>query len=165
MVSITSASSERGVVVDYFKRTRLIPLRIERIQNSYQWHNYQQTLDKFLFRKETPNERTLSHGTRKENPETIISSRDGVDFRLSNQGVWGFSTYLAEDVRLSNIYAYEVPNSNLKSILLVQALLGNVVHLKENESLILPPLIPIDVVSGFSSRYDSISDTLPSGHF
>ena len=96
--------------------------------------------------------------------KTIISSRNGIDFRFSNQGIWGFATYSAEDVRLSNSYAYEVPNSNLKSIFLVKALFGKVIHLKEDESLILPPFTPTDVASGVSSRYDTISDSHPSGH-
>ena len=71
-----------------------------------------------------------------------MSSRDGIDFRFSNQGMWAFATFLAEDVHLSNSYAYVVPNTNLKSLFLVKALLRNVMHLKEDELLILPSLIP-----------------------
>ena len=163
-MSVTSESSEWREIINYFKRTKLTPLKIVKIHNRYQWHNYQQTLHRFVFREENPNERILFHGTGDEDPQTIISSRDGIDFRFSNQGLWGFATYLAEDVRLSNSYAYEVPNTNLKSIFLVKALLGNVVHLKDDQLLILPPLIPTEMESSVSTRYDSVSGTHPSGH-
>ena len=86
----------------------------------------------------------------------MITSRDGIDFRFSNQGLWGFATYLAEDVRLINSYGYEVPNTNLKSIF-------NAVHLKDDQLLILPPFIPIEMDSSVSTRYDSVSGTHPSG--
>ena len=138
----TSGSREWREIINYFMRTKLTPLKIVKIHNRCQWHNYQQTLQRFVFREENPNERILFHGTGNEDLQTTISSRDGIDFRFSNQGLWGFATYCAEDVRLSNSYAYEVPNTNLKCIFLVKALLRNVVHLKEDELLILPSLIP-----------------------
>ena len=47
--------------------------------------------------------------------------------------------------------------------------MGNVVHLKEDKllilpPLILPPLIPTEMESSVSTRYDSVSGTHPSGH-
>ena len=49
-VSVTSIRSQWRVIVDYFKRTKLIPLRIEIIQIKYQWHYHQETLERVLSR-------------------------------------------------------------------------------------------------------------------
>ena len=68
-------------------------LRIDRIQNKHHWYAYQQSYQRFIFNKQDPNEMTLFHGTGEEDPDQILTCKDGIDFRISNRGQWGYASY------------------------------------------------------------------------
>ena len=59
---------------------------IHRIQNKHHWYAYPQSYQRFIFNKQDPNQMTLFHDTGEEDPDQIITCKDGIDFRFSNRG-------------------------------------------------------------------------------
>ena len=128
---------------------------VDRIQHRFLWFN--QLHQRYLARQEDPNGETLFYGTGDINPDQIVSSMDGIDYRYANEGLWGRALYFAYDVRLSNSYSYKLPRTNLKSILQVRVITGNTIHLPCDRTLLVPPLILGECASVAPARYDSVS--------
>ena len=162
--AVDPGSAEWASVQQSFKRTGMCLKEVDRIQNKFLWFNYHQLCQRFLARQEEPNEQTLFYGTGDINPDIIISSKDGIDYRYANEGLWGRALYFAYDVRLSNIYSYRLPRTNLICILQVRLITGNIVHLPSDRSLIVPPYIQKECAVVAPARFDSVSGDHPSGH-
>ena len=107
---------------------------------------------------------TLFHGTGEEDPDQILTCKDGIDFRISNRGQWGYASYFTDDVRFSNSFAFKVPMSNLKIMFQVRLLAGNAVSLPEDPKLIIPPLMPNVSEDVFCPRYDTMHGEHQSGY-
>lgn len=131
--------------------------RVERIQNIHLYHKYVQCRDRFVAMNEECNEVSVFHGTRTVEPKEIYSSLEGLDFRFSDVGQWGKANYFTDDVRFAHFYAYSVPDSNLRQFMLVNILAGNIVELEEDDTLVMPPVLPQNSASRVARRYDTVT--------
>ena len=73
------------------------------------------------------------------------------------KGPWGFATYLADDVRLANYYCHNMARTNRKSIFQVKVIAGNLIDMAEEDSLVLPPIMPGQDESKIPRRFDTVS--------
>ena len=138
---------------------------LDRIQNRKLW-------DKYALEKKHMSERNggdaqvheklLFHGTRDTDPQTIIMSPKGIDFRCSRrdyQLLWGTGAYFAVNASYSDNYYYVDQNLQVKQLLLVKVLTGNSCSYgtKNDPNLTKPPPLskgnPLlyDTVNGFTN--------------
>ena len=159
VVTVVNGSLEWTQVSAEFNRTsRRIIQSIDRVQNKWLWRKYQQTKDSFKEIGQNDNEMTVFHGTRTTDPDLIIKGPEGFDFRHSSEGMWGRANYFALNASFSESYQYTQPQTNLKMILQVKLMAGNVVHLPPTGSLTMPPLLPNTIKQSFiGQRYDTVS--------
>ena len=136
LFKVQKGSAEWTDVDNLMKQT--IPnvnmLYLDRIQNRKLWDKY--ALEKKHMSERNGgdaqvNEKLLFHGTRDTDPQTIIMSPKGIDFRCSRrdyQLLWGTGAYFAVNASYSNNYYY-VKNVDqklkVKQLLLVKVLTGN----------------------------------------
>ena len=131
-----------GQCYKYFKRTQLIQKYIGRDQNRPEWHNYQQNFQPFISNSQETNESSLSHETRTKDPNEVVSDLFGNDFRFSRKPLCGFAIYFVDHVRLANYYCHKIARTNLKTIFKVKVIAGNIIDMTEDDSLVLPSIIP-----------------------
>ena len=62
--------------------------------------------------------------------------------RYAAGGMWGRDSYFCDDVRMANYFAYNVPDSNLKQILMLRLLAGRTIELGADPALLLPHSVP-----------------------
>ena len=98
----------------------------------------------------------MFHGTGNVPPNEIYSCSEGIDFRYAAEGMWGRASYFCDDVRMANYFAYNVPNSNLKQILMLRLLAGRTIELEADPALLLPPSIPQENNNYISRRFDTV---------
>ena len=104
---------------------------LERIQNCKLWDKY--ALEKKHMSERNGgdarvNEKLLFHGTRGTDPQTIMISPKGIDFRYSRrdyQLLWGTGAYFAVNASYSDNYCYVDQKLRVKQLLLVKVLTGN----------------------------------------
>ena len=108
------------------------------------------------------NEKLLFHGTRDTDPQRVIESVRGIDFRYSKcdyKQLWGKGAYFAMKASYSDYYCYVDQRLPVKQLLLVKVLTGNSYSCgTENDpSLTKPPPLskgsPLlyDTVNGFTN--------------
>ena len=138
---------------------------LDRIQNRKLW-------DKYALEKKHMSERNggdaqvheklLFHGTGDTDPQTIIMSPKGIDFRYSRrdyQLLWGTGAYFAVNASYSDNYYYVDQKLRVKQLLLVKVLTGNSCSygIKNDPNLTKPPPLsegnPLlyDTVNGFTN--------------
>ena len=97
-----------GIVHKTLPAARLV--QIDRVQNCQLWEKY--ALEKRHINQRNNglvNEKLLFHGTRKNNPKSVVQSLTGIDFHCSrrdHQLLWGTGAYFAANASYSNRYSY-----------------------------------------------------------
>ena len=165
VVPVVNGSVEWTQVAAEFNRTSNRPIQsIDRVQNKWLWRKYQQTKDSFKEIEQNENEMTVFHGTGGTDPNLIIRGPEGFDFRHSREGMWGRANYFALNASFSESYQYTQPQTNLKMMLQVKLMAGNVAHLPPNSSLTMPPVLPSSIKQHFlGQKYDTVSGDHPAG--
>ena len=110
----------------YNYHTRYNVLRVERIQNPHLWLKFTQSRDRFLALGQDLNEMSVYHGTSDTEPRHIYTGIEGLDFRLAREGLTGRGNYFSREILLANEYAYKVPRSNYRQIILFKILTGKI---------------------------------------
>ena len=110
LVTIESISEELIHIAQYFKRTGLHINKVLRIHNHRMHIHYQETKNRFCTIDEDPNEIVVFHGTGDIKPIDIYGTTEGVDFRFSNESMWGKASDVCDDLRMVHHYAYRLPN-------------------------------------------------------
>lgn len=122
--------------------------KVERVQNFYLYEKY--VVHRRQVAKESggdPNEeRWLIHGTRKTDPETIISN--GFDLRYSDQGYYGRASYFAFNSAYSHTYRHTLPDLKHAQLFLALVTCGLVEHRKEKSQTIRHPTPPFHSIRG-----------------
>ena len=163
LFDVKNGSAEWSKVNGLMKRT--IPnvgIRfLDRIQYCKLWDKY--ALEKKHMSERNGgeayvNEKFLFHGTRHTDPQTIIQSVRGIDFRYSRcdyQQLWGKGAYFAVNASYSDDYSYYDQKLRVKQLLLVKVLTGNSCSygVKNDPNLTKPP--PLS--RGNPSLYDTVN--------
>ena len=144
-----------------FHKTRYNILKVERIQNRHLWLKYTQCRERFAALDQEANELSVYHGTSSTDPKLVYTGIEGLDFRFAGEGLWGRGSYFAKDVLLANNYAYEVPHSNFRQIILFKILAGRIVDLQMDKALTMPPFVPPQLANFIGERYSSITGMHP----
>ncbi len=134
-------------------------IKLHRIQNQQLWDKY--ALEKKHMSKRNDgkiNERKLFHGTRKTDPNVIVTAIRGIDFRYSRRDIpllWGAGAYFAVNASYSDRYCYIDGSSGMKQLLLVRVLTGySCSYGKRNDpDLAKPP--PLS--QGSHALYDTVN--------
>ena len=84
--------------------------------------------------------------------------------RYAAEGMWDRDSYSCDDVRMANYFAYNVPNSNLKQILMLRLFAGRTIELGADPALLLPHSVPQKNNNFVSKRFDTVIGHHPSGH-
>ena len=121
--------------------------KLQRIQNRQHWDKY--TLEMKHMSKRNGgnvNEMCLFHGTRDVDPNMIIQSVRGIDFRYCRRDYqlrWGMGVYFAVNASYSDRYCH-INNKGMKQVLLVKVLTGRSCDYdtKADHSLTKPPPLP-----------------------
>ena len=166
LFDVQKGSGEWSKIDNLMKQT--IPgvnmVYLDRIQNCKLWDKY--ALEKKHMSERNGgdarvNEKLLFHGTRGTDPQTIIKSPKGIDFRYSRrdyQLLWGTGAYFAVNASYSDSYCYVDQNLQVQQLLLVKVLTGNSCSYgtTNDPSLTKPPPLsqgnPLlyDTVNGFT---------------
>ena len=133
-------------------------LQVIRVQNLTIWRRY--SFFKSLMSKRghgQVNEKLLFHGTRDTDPQTIISSEKGFDFRYgTDECLWGKGTYFAVDASYCDSrFAYH-SSGGKRQIFVARVLTGRSITLpqcKANRALKEPPRIS----NSAQDTYDSVN--------
>ena len=167
LFDVQKGSAEWTDVDNLMKQT--IPsvnmLYLDRIQSRKLW-------DKYALEKKHMSERNggdaqvheklLFHGTRDTDPQRVLMSPKGIDFRFSRrdyQLLWGTGAYFAVNASYSDNYCYVDQKHQVKQLLLVKVLTGNSCSYgtKNDPNLTKPPPLskgnPLlyDTVNGFTN--------------
>ena len=140
--------------------TQLVSMR--RIQNLWLWNRYSHCQDRMLLKGlESATGKTLFHGTTSTPPDQIYGSEHGFDFRVASPtALWGTGVYFATTARYSHAYAYTVPGTGHKQLIVAKVLTGVSCDWPQDTTLTRPPPKPIDAMPGkvrFSvDLYDSV---------
>ncbi|XP_039613228.1 protein mono-ADP-ribosyltransferase PARP14-like [Polypterus senegalus] len=156
-VKLESKLKEYRNVEALFKKTcNNKILKIERIQNSCLWNNYQ--IRKKAFDEKNvgvANEKLLFHGTSACTIQTINNHGFNRSFAGKNAAAFGNGTYFAVDASYSASHTYSVPDaSGNKHMYLCRVLTG--VFTKGHGGLVVPPAKSNDP----SDLYDSVTDNV-----
>lgn len=138
-------------------------LKITRVQNLIIWRRY--SFFKSLMSKRghsQVNEKLLFHGTRATDPQTIITSDKGFDFRYgADECLWGRGTYFAVDASYCDSrFAYQA-SAGTRQIFVARVLTGRSITLpksKVNRTLKEPPRISYPG----QDTYDSVNGMVSS---
>jgi len=116
-------------------------LKIQRVQNLWQWQKYVFLRDRLAKRheKSTSHETLLFHGTRQNDPSLIHNGDDGFDMRFSQAGMWGKGSYFAVNARYSHDYCYTLSSGNTRQMFSAKVAIGKSVELASKADLIKPP--------------------------
>jgi hypothetical protein len=100
----------------------------------------------------------LFHGTSNTEPSKIYDDEFGFDMRHSSNGMWGPGIYFAVNASYSkDKYAYKNRTTSTRTIFMARVALGDVVELKNDPTIKLPPEKPLSQGKKFAvQRYDSI---------
>ena len=127
--------------------------RLERVQHKSLYKKY--FLEKCLMGQGAV-EMDLFHGTRSTDPNSVVRSEDGIDFRFgrSDSLLWGKGSYFAVKASYSDSYAHNLWDGS-KQMLFVSVLVGNSKPYgsRKDKSLTLPPLLE----GSTDKRYDSVN--------
>ena len=131
-------------------------VEVLRIQNLTLWRRY--SFFKSLMSRKNQgevNEKLLFHGTRHTNPQTIISSEKGFDFRYgSDDSFWGKGTYFAVKASYCDSRFVYKTNEGTKQVFIARVLTGKSVNIpKPNRTLKEPPKLP----GSDTDAYDSVN--------
>lgn len=89
-------------------------------------------------------EMDLFHGTSSTPPNQVYLSEYGFDFRLSSSTArWGAGAYFASTVSYSNKYAYAVPHTQHRQVILAKVLTGASCTWPHDRTLTKPPPKPV----------------------
>ena len=141
-------------------------IQLQRIQNLWLWEKYNHCQDRMLLKSpESAAEQDLFHGTSATPPDQLYQSEHGFDFRLSSLSArWGTESYFTTCAKYSDKYAYRIPDTTHKQLLLVKVLTGQSCTWPQERALIRPPPKPADAVSGsmklYNECYDSVHDRI-----
>ena len=156
---ITESSREwseiEGMIHMTLPAARLV--QIDRVQNCQLWEKY--ALEKRHMNQRNNglvNEKLLFHGTRKNNPKSVVQSLRGIDFRCSrrdHQLLWGTGAYFAANANYSNRYSYYNTQLQAWQMTVVKVLTGNSYSYRNsNPSLTRPP----PLFAGSNLLYDTV---------
>lgn len=142
-------------------------IQIDRVQNCQLWEKY--ALEKGHMNRRNNglvNEKLLFHGTRKNDPQSVVQSLRGIDFRCSrrdHQLLWGTGSYFATNANYSNRYSYYNTQLQAWQMIVVNVLTGKSCNYRNPSPSLTrpPPLFPgsnllYDTVRGCSVGADSI---------
>ncbi len=120
-------------------------ISLQRIQNLWLWDKYHHCRERMLLKSpQAATEMQLFHGTRSTSPDQIYHSEYGFDFRLSSStALWGSGAYFASSARYSNEYAYAIPGTDHRQVILAQVLTGDSCSWPEDRTLTRPPPKPV----------------------
>ena len=148
-------SDIEGMVHKTLPAARLV--QIDRVQNRQLWEKY--ALEKGHMNQRNNgllNEKLLFHGTRKNDPRSVVQSLRGIDFRCSrrdHQLLWGTGAYFAANANYSNRYSYHNAQLQAWQMIIVKVLTGNSCsYRKPNPSLTRPP----PLFAGSNLLYDTV---------
>lgn len=148
VLSVKSNSEEFQGVLSRLRRT--IPsvqlINLERIQNLWLWDRYSHSRELMLLKSpEAATERELFHGTRATPPNQVYQSECGFDFRLASPTArWGAGMYFASSAMYSHAFAYSIPNTSHRQMILAKVLTGASCTLPPDNRLRRPPPKPAD---------------------
>ena len=146
LFEVTKSSSEWIKISSLFMATMsgYKITSIKRVQNQLLWKKYQ--LEKETVEKKNggeANEKLLFHGSRKVSAEDIVDSDNGLDMRVSSEGMWGKANYFAEKAMYSDSYAYQYTqqftSTTVKEMLVFKVITGASITLPPDQSLRMPP--------------------------
>jgi len=148
------------IAVLFSKTMQAKIIKITRIQNKLLYDKFLVAQERLKQKGSQSNYTLLFHGTSKTPPKEIYRSEDGIDMRFSNEGMWGKGCYFSTISKYScDNYAYQKKNGICK-IFVGFVLLGDMVELKQDKSLRVPPAKPsstkeekilYDSVKGFTA--------------
>ena len=148
-------SDIEGMVHKTLPAARLV--QIDRVQNRQLWEKY--ALEKRHMNQRNNglvNVKLLFHGTRKNDPRSVVQSLRGIDFRCSrrdHQLLWGTGAYFAANANYSNRYSYHNAQLQAWQMIIVKVLTGNSCsYIKPNPSLTRPP----PLFAGSNLLYDTV---------
>ena len=163
LVEIYPGFREWDEISRTFNVNRCNIFRLERVENKHQWFKFTQTKARFFALEQEPNELTVYHGTSETDPSLIYTGTEGLDFRLSGEGFWDRGNYFAGEVNMANRFAYKVPKSNFRQIIIFKILTGKTIKLDVDKTLTMPPFVPDDLASYKNERYTTVTGLHPWG--
>jgi len=93
--------------------------------------------------QEAATEQDLFHGTIAVPPEQLYQNEHGFDFRLaSRRARWGAGSYFTPCASYSDRYAYRIPGTVNKRVLIAKVLIGVSCLLPEDNTVTKPPPKP-----------------------
>jgi len=149
--------------------------KVERVQNDLLYKAYQgnfrilherYTVNGMKLFKDADLTKELWHGTSGTSPETVALSAFGTERAYSSDRcMWGAGNYFSTTTSYSNNYAYKIPGTNSRQMVLFEVLTGLVFDSPPNNGLKKPPPLPSDhtVMAKFGSsappnlQYDSVT--------
>jgi len=136
-------------------------ISIDRIQNLWLWDKYTHCKAKMLMKsQEAATEQDLFHGTRAVPPEQLDQNEHGFDFRLaSRRARWGAGSYFTPCASYSDRYAYRIPGTVNKQVLITKVLIGVSCLWPEDNTVTKPPPKPANAMSSLNfcnECYESI---------
>ena len=159
-VPILEDSYDYGVVADLFNATmgtrNVRIFSIDRIQNVVLWRKYTSACKLLRERVGYCNEKLVFHGTRGNDPMSIVRGTRGLDVIRSEWGAYGKGVYLAKDAILSHGYRH-VDEHGFCQMLVVRVALGDISYQRSNT--VAPPMKPQEE-GGLAVSYDSIQGQL-----
>ena len=123
-------------------------IEISRVQNRQLWEKYALERDHMENRNNgIVNEKSLFHGTRKNDPKTVALSLRGIDFRFSrrdHQLLWGTGAYFAVKASYSDRYCYTNLAINARQMIIAKVLTGHSCLYRHSDPRLTrpPPLFP-----------------------
>ena len=147
--------SEWNEVERHMKELRLSVsiLRIERIQNLWQWEAYEHSHKRMSIKNHgVVNEKMLFHGCRGTPPEKIYNSEQGFDNRFASSGMWGEGTYFATKASYSSSYAHTTSEGH-RQMFLAKVLTGITCRCPSSRTLKAPPKKSEMALSGVKNSF------------
>ena len=136
-----------------------------RIQNLTLWRRYS-FFRSLMSRKNQGqvNEKLLFHGTRHTDPQTIISSDKGFDFRYgSDDSFWGKGTYFAVKASYCDSRFVYKTKDGMKQVFVARVLTGRSIKLpKPDRTLKEPPKLPHSDTDAYDSVNGSVENPTPT---
>ena len=130
---------------------------MKRVENEHQWLRFTQSKERFIALNQESNEIVAYYGTSDTNLSLIHTGIEGLDFRMSSTVPWGRGNYFAEDVTMTNRFAFKIPGSNYRQIIIFKIITGKMVELDMDRSLTLAPFIPAKLASYPNERYNAVT--------
>ena len=126
-----ASKEEQKFVLDLMEKTipKVNIKTLKRIQHKSQWKFYSLQRDT-MRRNHDPNEMHLFHGTRNTDPNEVVKSEKGIDFRHSrcSRLLWGNGSYFAVKASYSHAdYAHEIDDQlfgKYKQLIIAKVLTG-----------------------------------------